>query len=56
MRQAASLDHLQLGMLLPGIAINTGRDDYFPIKQMQLFRFTGDHADMFGPVVTGAEE
>jgi branched-chain amino acid transport system substrate-binding protein len=56
MRQAASLDHLKRGMLLPGITISTSRDDYFPIKQMQLLRFTGEHAEMFGSVMTGAEQ
>jgi len=45
---------VQLGMLLPGITVNTGPNDYFPVKQMQMFRFTGEHAEMFGPVISGA--
>jgi branched-chain amino acid transport system substrate-binding protein len=34
MRQAANLKDLQLGLLLPGIKINTSATDYFPVEQM----------------------
>jgi branched-chain amino acid transport system substrate-binding protein len=54
MAQAASLNDLQLGMLLPGISINTSRIDYAPIKQMQMMRFTGDRWQLFGPIINGA--
>jgi branched-chain amino acid transport system substrate-binding protein len=53
MRQAANLKDLELGMLLPGIAINTSATDYFPIEQMQLQRFNGDKWDLFGPIISG---
>jgi branched-chain amino acid transport system substrate-binding protein len=53
MAQAANLNNLQLGMLLPGISINTSRTDYAPIKQMQMMRFTGDRWQLFGPVING---
>src|SRR5262245_35513514 len=53
MRQAANLKDLHLGMLLPGITINTGPSDYAPIKQMQMMRFTGEQWVLFGPVMTG---
>ncbi len=53
MRQAANLKSLELGMLLPGITINTGPDDYAPIKQMQMMRFKGETWELFGPVMTG---
>jgi branched-chain amino acid transport system substrate-binding protein len=53
MRQAANLKDVRLGMLLPGIAINTGPNDYAPIKQMQMMRFTGEQWEPFGPVLTG---
>jgi branched-chain amino acid transport system substrate-binding protein len=53
MKQAASLKNVQLGMLLPGITINTGPNDYAPIKQMQMMRFTDEHWQLFGPVMTG---
>ena len=52
MRQAASLD-LELGMLLPGIRIKTGPNDYFPIEQMQMTRFNGEYTELFGPVLSG---
>src|SRR3546814_8236183 len=35
MKQAASLKDLELGMMLPGIHLNTGPDDFFPIEQMR---------------------
>ena len=53
MKQAASLKNLELGMLLPGIKINTGPDDFAPIKQMQMQRFNGASWELFGPVMTG---
>ncbi len=53
MKQAASLRNLKLGMLLPGIEINTGPNDFAPIKQMQMERFNGESWELFGPVMTG---
>jgi branched-chain amino acid transport system substrate-binding protein len=53
MRQAANLKDLELGMLLPGIRITTAPDDYFPVKQMQMSRFSGDTWHLFGPILTG---
>jgi branched-chain amino acid transport system substrate-binding protein len=53
MKQAASLKNLELGMLLPGIKINTGPNDFAPIKQMQMMRFNGTSWELFGPVMTG---
>jgi branched-chain amino acid transport system substrate-binding protein len=54
MRQAASLQEFQLGMLLPSITINTSPTDYAPIKQMQMEKFNGERWELFGPVLTGA--
>jgi branched-chain amino acid transport system substrate-binding protein len=54
MKQAASLKDFQLGMLLPGIAINTSPTDFAPIKQMQMEKFNGERWELFGPVLTGA--
>jgi branched-chain amino acid transport system substrate-binding protein len=54
MKQAANLKDLELGMLLPGIKINTGPEDYFPIEQMQMTRFNGEYTELFGPVLSGA--
>jgi branched-chain amino acid transport system substrate-binding protein len=53
MKQAASLKNVELGMLLPGIKINTGPNDFAPIKQMQMERFNGTSWELFGPVMTG---
>jgi branched-chain amino acid transport system substrate-binding protein len=53
MKQAASLKDLELGMLLPGIKINTSPTDYFPVEQMQMSRFNGDHGELFGSVIGG---
>jgi len=52
MRQAANLK-LELGLLLPGIKINTSPTDYFPVEQMQMSRFNGEHGELFGPVISG---
>jgi branched-chain amino acid transport system substrate-binding protein len=52
MKQAANLKDLELTMLLPGIKINTGPNDYYPIKQMQMSRFNGEHGVLFGPIIS----
>ena len=51
MKQAASIDNLELGMLLPGIKVNTAADDYFPLEGMRLSRFDGETWEMFGDVI-----
>jgi branched-chain amino acid transport system substrate-binding protein len=51
MKQAASLNNVALPMLLPGVTINTSATDYFPIRQMRLARFDGDHWELFGPIL-----
>ena len=53
MKQAANLKDLGVGMLLPGITINTGPNDFAPLKQMQMMRFSGERWDLFGPILTG---
>jgi branched-chain amino acid transport system substrate-binding protein len=53
MKQAASLKDLRVGMLLPGITINTGPNDFAPLKQMQMMRFSGERWQLFGPIPTG---
>jgi len=49
MKQATNL-HLELGMLRPGIRINTSPTDYRPIKDLFLIRFNGQHWDAMGGV------
>ncbi|MCC8940115.1 ABC transporter substrate-binding protein [Bradyrhizobium sp. Arg68] len=51
MRQAASLNNVELDLLLPGLAINTSRADYRVIKQFRMMRFTGERWEPFGPIV-----
>ncbi len=41
MKQAASLRELPLPLLLPGITVSTGADDYLPFQQLRLRRFDG---------------
>ena len=53
MRQAANLNDLELGMLLPGIKINTSPTDFHPLKHFQMSRFDGERLERFGPVIDG---
>jgi branched-chain amino acid transport system substrate-binding protein len=53
MKQAASLHALRLPMMLPGITLSTGSDDFLPIKQMQLEKFDGATWKLFGAVMSG---
>jgi ABC-type branched-subunit amino acid transport system substrate-binding protein len=53
MKQAASLKDFRTEMLLPGIKINTGPDDFAPIGQFQLQRFKGERWELFGDVISG---
>jgi branched-chain amino acid transport system substrate-binding protein len=55
MKQAANLKGLRLGMLLPGIVINTSATDFAPIEQMQMMRFSGERWEPFGPVLSGID-
>ena len=49
MKQAASLD-ITLPMLLPGVNVKTGPDDFYPIEREQLARFDGKTWMLFGKV------
>ncbi len=51
MKQAANLHNLELPMLLPGIKVNTGPTDYFPLSQLQLERFNGHNWELLGEVM-----
>ncbi len=55
-KQAASLKDFQAPMLLPGITINTGPNDFFPIEQMQLVKFDGKEWVRFGEVLSAGKE
>jgi branched-chain amino acid transport system substrate-binding protein len=53
MKQAASVKDFKPDLLIPGIAINTGPQDYFPIEQLQMMKFDGKRWQFFGPVLDG---
>ena len=53
MKQAASLKNFSSDVLLPGIMINTGPNDFFPIEQMQLMKFDGESWRLFGEGIDG---
>jgi hypothetical protein len=42
--------------LLPGIKINTGPNDFFPIDDQQMMKFTGEKWEFFGPILSGKVE
>jgi len=54
MRQAANLHDLELPMLLPGIKVDTGPTDYYPVEQMQLMRWDGSRWVRFGEIMSGS--
>jgi ABC-type branched-subunit amino acid transport system substrate-binding protein len=51
LRQATSLKNLELPLLLPGIRLNTGSEDHYPIEQLQLVKFDGKTWARFGDVL-----
>lgn len=53
MKQAASLNDVEIPVLLPGIKLNTSATNFHPIRQMQLTRWTGQHFELFGKVLEG---
>ena len=52
MKQMTSLD-MTIGVYLPGIKIRTSPQDYSPIDQLQLVKFSGERFEPFGPVIDG---
>jgi branched-chain amino acid transport system substrate-binding protein len=53
MKQAANLKDLTLDTMLPGVKVNTGEKDFYPIEQLQMIRFKGEKWELFGPVING---
>ncbi|KAB1141024.1 ABC transporter substrate-binding protein [Streptomyces luteolifulvus] len=51
-----NLKDVKVGMLLPGVTLNTGPDDAFPIETMQLMRFKGERWSLFGEPVDTRKE
>jgi branched-chain amino acid transport system substrate-binding protein len=50
--QANSIKDLELPLLLPGIKLNTGTQDHYPIEQFQLVKFDGKTWSRFGDVLS----
>lgn len=50
MKEAANLNMPGLPMLLPGIDIKTGPNDFFPVEKEQLIKFDGEKFVRFGKV------
>ncbi len=50
--QATNLKDFTVPMLLPGIKINTAKDDYLPIQQMSLMKFDGEKWALFGDIIS----
>lgn len=52
MKQASSISNLSLPLVTPGININTGPEDHFPIEQLQLGKWNGATWKPEGPVIS----
>jgi branched-chain amino acid transport system substrate-binding protein len=53
MQKAYSLSDVQVGLLLPGISINTnGAEDPFPIEQMQVAQYNGSYWQLEGELTS----
>jgi len=51
MKQASSLKGVELPLLLPGVTVTTGADDYMPFQQLRLQRFDGKSWVAFGDLL-----
>src|SRR6267378_4006940 len=56
LKQAENLKNLGLPMLLPGIKVNTGPTDFYPIEQEQLAKFDGERWVNFGEIYDAAKK
>jgi branched-chain amino acid transport system substrate-binding protein len=53
MKQAANMKNVHVDMLRPGVMINTGPTDFYPIEQLQMIRFNGHNWETIGDVING---
>src|ERR1700692_4087178 len=53
MKEAGSIQDLELGGLVPGIKVNTSATDFAPISQLQLMKFKGESWERFGDIIDG---
>ena len=51
MKEAANIKNYRSPLLLPGITVNTGPNDFYPIEQMQMQKFDGTTWVRFGEIV-----
>jgi len=56
MKQAASFKSAKFEMLLPGITVTTGPEDFAPIQQEQLQKFEGDRWVLFGEIYDASKK
>ncbi len=49
---ARNLHDVKLGLLYPGITLNTSKGDQFPIESMQMFRFDGKSYKPIGKLIS----
>mgnify|MGYP000971958431 CR=1 FL=1 len=56
MKQAANFKNVSFEMLLPGITVTTGPDDFAPIQQEQLQKFEGDRWVLFGEIYDASKK
>lgn len=54
MKNAASLD-MEIGVLVPGIRVKTGPEDFYPVEQMHLMNFDGKSWHLTGDLVDGTK-
>ncbi|CCE08105.1 putative branched-chain amino acid ABC transporter, periplasmic binding protein [Bradyrhizobium sp. STM 3843] len=52
LKQATNLNHVELGLLLPGITISTSPTDYRVNKQLQMIQFDGERWQNLGGIIT----
>lgn len=55
MKQAASMKEVALPLLLPGMAMTTSDDDFYPIEQLQMKKFDGTRWVHFGKVISSVD-
>ncbi len=56
MKEAANLKQVDVGVLLPGIFIDTSPTDFYPIEAVQLVKFKGESWERFGDVLSSESE
>ena len=56
LKQATSLREVELPLLLPGIKVSTGPDDYLPFQQLRLRRFNGKNWISFGDLIDDRQD